>query len=59
MLSALATIAGLTNSASRWGVLRQYAQAIAEVGHRTIESPYDRAPFDPRLAHLHDALATK
>jgi uncharacterized membrane protein len=56
MLDALATIAGLTASPSRRRTLRQQVQCIAELAERTIESPYDQARFETRLAHARAAL---
>ena len=58
MLGALQTIASVTASPSRRRALRDQAQWIAELAERTIESPHDRARFESRLAHVHEALET-
>jgi uncharacterized membrane protein len=50
MLGALQTIASLTTSPSRRRAIREQVQSIAELAERTIESPYDRARFESRLA---------
>jgi uncharacterized membrane protein len=59
MLSALQTIASLTDSPSRRQVLREQMECIAELAGRSIESPHDRARFEGRLAQVREALDTK
>jgi uncharacterized membrane protein len=59
MLGALQTIASLTNSQSRRRVLREQAECVAELAGRSIESPFDRARFENRLAGLRAALGTQ
>lgn len=56
MLGAIQTIASLTTSASRRRTLNEQVQAIAELAGRTIDSPYDRARFENRLAGVREAL---
>jgi uncharacterized membrane protein len=56
MLDALQTIAGLTAGPSRRRALREKVQWIAELAERTIESRYDRARFESRLARVREAL---
>ena len=56
MLGALQTIASLTANPSRRQALREQVKWIAELAQRTIESPYDRARFESRLARVREAL---
>jgi uncharacterized membrane protein len=58
LLGSLQIIAGLTARPSRRRTLRQQAQWIAELAARTIESPYDQARFESRLARVREALDT-
>ncbi|MGL5017789.1 MAG: DUF2254 domain-containing protein [Luteolibacter sp.] len=59
MLDALQTISSLIDSTSRWRVLREQVECIAELAERTIESPHDRTRFESRLALVREALDTK
>ncbi len=56
MLGALQTIASLTDSPDRRGVLREQMEWIVEVAGRTIKSPHDRTRFDNRVAPVRAAL---
>ncbi len=56
MLDALQTIASLTDSPSRRGVLWEQAECIAELAGRSIESPRDQARFRNRLARVRKDL---
>jgi uncharacterized membrane protein len=56
MLGALQTIASLTASPGRRRAVRERVQWIADLAARTIASPYDRARFESRLAHVREAL---
>ncbi|MCL4176965.1 MAG: DUF2254 domain-containing protein [Verrucomicrobia bacterium] len=58
MLGALQTIASLTGSPSRWRVLREQVEWIAEVAVRTIKSPHDRTQYENRLAQARKAVET-
>jgi uncharacterized membrane protein len=59
MLGALQTIGGLTADRSRRRTLREKVQSIAEMAERTIQSPYDRARLESRLAGVCEALEDK
>lgn len=59
MLDALHTIASLTASRRRRWAIREQVQWIAELAERTIDSRYDRARFERRLARVRDALEDK
>jgi len=59
MLGALQTIAGLTASPSRRRILREQVECIGELAARTIESAYDRARFESRLAQVREAFDTR
>ena len=56
MLDALQTIETQTASVDRREALREQAQRIAEVAYRSVESPYDLAIIDARLARVCAAL---
>jgi len=56
MLSALQTIASLTTNPSRRRAVCEQVQWIADLAGRTIESPYDRARFESRLASVREAF---
>ncbi|MHB8763147.1 MAG: DUF2254 domain-containing protein [Deferrisomatales bacterium] len=56
LLGALQTIASLTTSPSRRRALREHVRWIADLAERSIVSPYDRARFAGRLAHVRKAL---
>ena len=56
MLGALQTIGSLTTNQSRRRAVREQMQWIADLAERTIESPYDRARFESRLASVREAL---
>ncbi|WP_107763316.1 DUF2254 domain-containing protein [Nitrosospira multiformis] len=56
MLDALQTIETQTASVDRREALREQAQRIAEVAYRSVESPYDLAIIDARLARVCTAL---
>jgi uncharacterized membrane protein len=58
MLGALQTIASRTASPQRRRALREQVQWIAELAERTLDSTYDRARIDTRLAHVCEALET-
>ena len=58
MLDAHQTIASQTSSAGRRLSLREEVECIAELAERTIDSPYDRARFEIRLASVRTALET-
>lgn len=59
MLDALQTIASLTaNQRRRWAI-REQVQWIAELAQRTIDSLYDRARFESRLARVREVLEDK
>ena len=56
MLSALQTIASLTDSQSRRRVLREQAACIAELVARTVASPRDKDRLEQRFARVREAL---
>ena len=59
MLGALQTIASMTTNPSRRRALCEQVQCIADLAGRTIESPYDRARFENRLASVCEASKMK
>ena len=58
MLAAIETIASLTDSPSRRGVLREHVRGIAELADRSIAAPRDRSQFENRLARAREAVET-
>ncbi|MBF0205098.1 MAG: DUF2254 domain-containing protein, partial [Desulfamplus sp.] len=56
ILEALKTIAGLTTSPSRRWALRDQVRWIAELAEHTLDSAYDRARIDARLALVYETL---
>jgi uncharacterized membrane protein len=56
MLDAFQTLASLTASPQRRRALREQVQWIAELAERTVESAYDRATIDRRLAGVREAF---
>jgi len=56
MLGALETIAGRTDMPIRRRALRDQVRWIAELAGRTLDSAYDRARIDARLARVHKSL---
>lgn len=59
MLDALQTIASLTASQRQRWAIREQVQWIAELAQRTIDSLYDRARFENRLARVREVLEDK
>jgi uncharacterized membrane protein len=56
LLSAFATLAGLTTDADRRRLLWQQVRSVAELAERTVESPHDRATIQATLERVDEAL---
>ncbi len=59
LLDALESIANATESAKRRQTLGRQLYAIAELAQRTLQSPYDRARFDDRLAKVRESVGSR
>lgn len=56
LLSAFATLAGLTTDPDRRRLLWQQVRSVAELAERTVESPHDRATIQATLERVDEAL---
>jgi uncharacterized membrane protein len=56
LLGSVELLASRTASPVRRRVLAEHAQAVAELGHRSIPAPRDRARVDKRSAHVIELL---